>query len=62
VWVGRASRLHPLEMLLALVAFGHWFGLLGLLFTVPLMVTVKVVFRALLEDYRQHPWFTETNR
>jgi predicted PurR-regulated permease PerM len=60
VWVGRASRLHPLEVLLALVAFGHWFGLLGLLFAVPLMVTVKVVFRVLLDDYRQHPWFTET--
>ncbi|MBL0209410.1 MAG: AI-2E family transporter [Holophagaceae bacterium] len=60
VWVGRASKLHPLEVLLALVAFGHWFGLLGLLFAVPLMVTVKVVFRVLLEDYRQHPWFTET--
>ena len=60
VWVGRASKLHPLEVLLALVAFGHWFGLLGLLFAVPLMVTVKVVFRVLLEDYRQHPWFTES--
>ena len=60
VWVGRASKLHPLEVLLALVAFGHWFGLLGLLFAVPLMVTLKVVFSALLEDYRQHPWFTET--
>ncbi len=60
VWVGRASKLHPLEVLLALVAFGHWFGLLGLLFAVPLMVTFKVVFRVLLEDYRHHPWFTET--
>ena len=61
VWVGRASRLHPLEVLLALVAFGHWFGLLGLLFAVPLMVTVKVVFHVLIEDYRQHPWFTEAD-
>ncbi len=60
VWVGRASKLHPLEVLLALVAFGHWFGLLGLLFAVPLMVAVKVVFRVLLDDYQQHPWFTET--
>ncbi len=60
VWVGRASKLHPLEVLLALVAFGHWFGLLGLLFAVPLMVTVKVVFHVLLEDYQKHPWFTET--
>ncbi len=60
IWVGRASKLHPLEVLLALVAFGHWFGLLGMLFAVPLMVTVKVLFRVLLDDYRQHPWFTES--
>ncbi len=58
VWVGRASRLHTLEVLLALIAFGHWFGLLGLLFAVPLMVFVKVVLERLLEDYRRHPWFT----
>jgi len=59
VWVGRASKLHSLEVLLALIAFGHWFGLLGLLFAVPLMVCVRVVLERLLEDYRQTPWFTE---
>jgi predicted PurR-regulated permease PerM len=58
VWVGRASKLHSLEVLLALIAFGHWFGLLGLLFAVPLMVCVRVVLERLLEDYREHPWFT----
>lgn len=58
VWVGRASKLHSLEVLLALIAFGHWFGLLGLLFAVPLMVCVRVVLERLLEDYRKHPWFT----
>lgn len=59
VWVGRASKLHPLEVLLALIAFGHWFGVLGLLFAVPLMVCVKVALERVLEDYRQHPWFQE---
>jgi predicted PurR-regulated permease PerM len=59
VWVGRASKLHPLEVLLALIAFGHWFGVLGLLFAVPLMVCVKVALEGVLEDYRQHPWFQE---
>lgn len=58
VWVGRASKLHSLEVLLALIAFGHWFGLLGLLFAVPLMVCVRVVLERVLADYRQHPWFT----
>lgn len=57
VWVGRASKLHSLEVLLALIAFGYWFGLLGLLFAVPLMVCVRVVLERVLEEYRLHPWF-----
>lgn len=57
VWVGRASRLHALEVLLALLAFGAVFGLLGLIFAVPLMVVAKVVLEELLADYRAHPWF-----
>ena len=59
VWVGRASRLHPLEVLLALTAFGFWFGLLGLVFAVPLAVVLKVALEELLADYRTHPWFGE---
>jgi predicted PurR-regulated permease PerM len=65
VWVGRASRLHPLEVLLALVCFGFAFGLLGLIFAVPLMIVIKVAGKKLLDVYRAHPWFrqsdTETN-
>lgn len=57
VWVGRASRLHPLEVLLALLAFGAVFGLLGLIFAVPLMVVAKVVLEELVQDYRAHPWY-----
>lgn len=57
VWVGRASRLHPLEVLLALTAFGFWFGVLGLIFAVPLAVVLKVVLEEVLADYKAHPWF-----
>jgi predicted PurR-regulated permease PerM len=57
VWVGRASKLHPLEVLLALLAFGAVFGLPGLILAVPLMVVVKVVLEELVKDYRAHPWF-----
>ncbi|MBS1785241.1 MAG: AI-2E family transporter [Acidobacteria bacterium] len=59
VWVGRASKLHPLEVLLALVVFGTWFGILGLAFAVPLMVVAKVVWEDLLADYQTSPWFTK---
>lgn len=59
VWVGRASRLHPLEVLLALTAFGFWFGVLGLIFAVPLAVVLKVLLEEMLLDYKAHPWFGE---
>ncbi len=58
VWVGRASKLHPLEVLLALVVFGTWFGLLGLIFAVPLMIVAKVAWEDLVKDYQASPWFT----
>lgn len=57
VWVGRASKLHPLEVLLALIVFGTWFGLLGLIFAVPLMIVAKVAWEDLLADYRLSPWY-----
>ncbi len=58
VWVGRASGLHPLEVLLAILAFGYAFGILGLIFAVPLMIILKVIGHIVLEHYRRHPWFT----
>ena len=57
IWVGRASHLHPLEVLLALLCFGFAFGVLGLIFAIPLMIVTKVITKKLLEIYRSHPWF-----
>ncbi len=57
VWVGRSSSLHPLEVLLAVLAFGFAFGLLGLVFAVPLMIVVKVAFEELRKDYQDLTWF-----
>ena len=60
VWVGRASGLHPLEVLLAMFAFGYAFGILGLIFAVPLMIVAKTVSRALVAYYKTQPWFNGT--
>ena len=57
VWVGKASRLHPLEVLLSLLCFGFAFGILGLIFAVPLMIVCKVIGKKVLELYRSHHWF-----
>lgn len=60
VWVGRASGLHPLEVLLAIFCFGFTFGLVGLIFAVPLMIVAKSLLKLLLENYKASPWFTGT--
>ena len=57
MWVGRASHLHPLAVLLAVVVFGSTFGLPGLVFAVPLMILLTVAAEALMLEYRAHPWF-----
>lgn len=60
VWVGRASGLHPLEVLLAMFCFGYAFGLFGLIFAVPLMIVAKTLSRALVAHYKSQPWFNGT--
>ena len=45
-------------MLLAVFCFGYAFGIVGLIFAVPLMIVLKALFRALLAKYRTHPWYT----
>lgn len=57
VWVGRATGLHPLEVLLAIFIFGFAFGVVGLIFSVPLMIACTSVARPLLAAYKQHPWY-----
>jgi predicted PurR-regulated permease PerM len=57
VWVGRASGLHPLEVLLAIFCFGYAFGIVGLIFAVPLMIIVKALSRTLIAHYKSQPWF-----
>jgi predicted PurR-regulated permease PerM len=59
VWVGRASKLHPLEVLVAILCFGFTFGIVGLILAIPMMVVVKVVLEMLIVDYKRHPWFDE---
>lgn len=57
VWVGRASRLHPLAVLLSVLVFGFAFGLTGLIFAVPLMIVIKVASEYILVDYQKQAWF-----
>jgi predicted PurR-regulated permease PerM len=44
-------------VLLAIFCFGFAFGLVGLIFAVPLMIVLKVLGRMTVDAYRSHPWF-----
>jgi predicted PurR-regulated permease PerM len=60
VWVGRASGLHPLEVLLAIFMFSFAFGLFGLVFAVPLMIIFKAVGQLLIDHYKAHHFYTRS--
>lgn len=49
--------LHPLEVLLAIICSGFAFGVLGLVFAVPLMIVLKALGPLWLARYRSHPWY-----
>jgi predicted PurR-regulated permease PerM len=57
VWVGRASGLHPLEVLLAIFIFSFAFGVFGLVFAVPLMIVLKALGRFWVAKCKESPWF-----
>jgi predicted PurR-regulated permease PerM len=42
--VGQRVGLHPLVMIASLLVFGHFFGIAGLLFAVPLMASIMMYF------------------
>ncbi len=44
--IGERVRLHPVWIMFALLAFGSWFGFLGLLLAVPIAATLGVLVRS----------------
>lgn len=58
VWVGRASGLHPLEVLLAIFMFSFVFGMFGLVFAVPLMIIFKAVGKFWIARYKVGTFYT----
>ena len=55
--VGERIGLHPLGVILALMLFGQWLGLLGLLIALPCAALVTLLGRRLLQGYRNGAFF-----
>ncbi len=55
--VGERIGLHPLGVILALMLFGQWLGLMGLLIALPCAALATVLGRHLLNAYRRGAFF-----
>ena len=56
--VGESVGLHPVWLIIALLAFGYLFGFVGLLVAVPLAATIGVLSRFALRRYLQSSFYT----
>ncbi|MET0606579.1 MAG: AI-2E family transporter [Beijerinckiaceae bacterium] len=60
--VGEAVGLHPVWMMLALVAFGYLLGFMGLIIAVPLAASIAVVLRHALRVYYESPLYHDREK
>ena len=42
--MGHTMKLHPITIMLALLIFGHFFGIIGMIVATPATATLKVLF------------------
>ena len=43
--MGKAMKLHPITIIASLLVFGHFFGILGMIFATPIVATLKLLFQ-----------------
>ena len=49
--VGKATDMHPITIIIGLIVFGHFLGILGMVIATPLMGAVKILFNYFNEKY-----------
>lgn len=50
--LGKGLKLHPVTIILALLVFGHFFGIIGMIFAMPIVATFKLIFSYYNEKYQ----------
>jgi predicted PurR-regulated permease PerM len=43
--MGKAMKLHPITIIASLLVFGHFFGILGMIFATPIVALIKLLFQ-----------------
>lgn len=50
--MAKTTKLHPVTILLGLLVFGHFFGIIGMLISTPLIATFKTIFKYYDDRYK----------
>jgi predicted PurR-regulated permease PerM len=55
--IGSRVGLHPVWVMLAIIAFGSFFGIVGLLVAIPLAVLIKMLIGRTVDRYRASVYY-----
>lgn len=51
VVMSKTTHLHPVTIMIGLLVFGHYFGILGMVIATPCIALLKVIFRFIVQKY-----------
>lgn len=51
VIMSKTTHLHPVTIMIGLLVFGHYFGILGMVIATPCIALIKVIFRFIVKKY-----------
>lgn len=51
VIMSKTTQLHPVTIMIGLLVFGHYFGILGMVVATPCIALLKVIFRFIVKKY-----------
>lgn len=51
--MSKTMKLHPVVIIVGLLVFGHFFGIVGMLFATPIISALKIISLFFIKDYRE---------
>jgi len=57
--MSKAVELHPVTIIVGLIVFGSFFGILGMILATPIIAILKITFKFLVEKYNFFNWKEE---
>ena len=52
--MSKASNLHPVVIIIALLIFGHFFGIIGMVLATPILTILRVIYKFIIQKVKQY--------